>query len=88
MPEPVAPPSGLRRKKNPDDTVIEQLTEWRADAARRVRVVPSQILSDRDLNKLAAARPKSAEEIDHITEIGLLTARRLAPEVLPLFATS
>ncbi|MEP6299466.1 MAG: 3'-5' exonuclease, partial [Ilumatobacter sp.] len=83
-PEPVAPPAGLRRGRQSGDLVLERLTEWRAGAARRVRVVPAQILSDRDLNKLAVARPKSAEEIDEITEIGLLTARRLAPDVLPI----
>ena len=30
------------------------------------------------------AKPTSAEELDAATSIGLLTARRLAPEILPL----
>jgi ribonuclease D len=67
--------------------VLGRLTEWRAATARRARVVPAQILSDRDLSKLAASQPRTPEEIDAATSIGLLTARRLAPEVLPLIAT-
>lgn len=82
----VAPPTTFRRERPVGDAVLRRLTEWRAEAARRSRVVPTQILSDRDLSKLATTRPRSAEEIDTATEIGLLTARRLAPEVLPLIA--
>jgi len=86
-PEAVAPPVALRRRVSTPDGVLVRLTEWRAATARRVRVVPTQILSDRDLAKIATARPRTAEEIDSITSIGLLTARRLAPDVLPLVAT-
>ena len=83
-PEPVAPPAALRRERPAEDAVLRRLTEWRATTAKRARVVPTQILSDRDLSKIAASRPSTAEEIDIATSIGVLTARRLAPQVLPL----
>ena len=86
-PDPVPPPAALRRDRSDGDDVLRRLTEWRAATAKRARVVPAQILSDRDLSKLAASRPGSAEDIDTATSIGLLTARRLAPEVLPLIAS-
>lgn len=85
-PEPVAPPIALRRERPAEDAVLRRLTEWRATTAKRARVVPAQILSDRDLSKIAASRPSTAEEIDTATSIGVLTARRLAPQVLPLIS--
>lgn len=84
VPETVAPPTSLRNRRPAGDGVLRRLTEWRASAAQRSRVVPAQILSDRDLSKIAAAKPRTAEEIDTVIDIGLLTARRLAPELLPL----
>jgi DNA helicase-2/ATP-dependent DNA helicase PcrA len=86
-PEAIAPPATLRRATSATDGLLLRLTEWRATTAQRVRVIPTQILSDRDLAKIATARPRTAEEIDSVTSIGLLTARRLAPDVLPLVAT-
>lgn len=82
-PPAVAPPAALRRPRTVDPT-LERLTEWRAASALRARIVPTQLLSDRDLSAIAAACPTSAEELDEATSIGLLTARRLAPEILPL----
>jgi DNA helicase-2/ATP-dependent DNA helicase PcrA len=86
-PDAVAPPAALRRGRPTGDAILGRQTEWRAATARRARVVPAQILSDRDLSKLAASLPRTAEEIDAATSIGLLTARRLAPQVLPLITT-
>lgn len=85
-PDPVAPPAALRRDRTSGDHVLRRLTEWRAATAKRSRVVPTQILSDRDLSTIATARPRTPEDLDAATSIGLLTARRLAPDVLPLVA--
>jgi DNA helicase-2/ATP-dependent DNA helicase PcrA len=82
-PAPMPPPASLRRQRRVD-TTLERLTEWRAETAQRARIVPAQLITDRDLAAIAAAKPSSAEEIDAATSIGLLTARRLAPEILPL----
>ena len=82
-PAPVPVPATLRRQRTVDPT-LERLTAWRAESAVRARVVPTQLLTDRDLAAIAAAKPTSAEALDAATSIGLLTARRLAPEILPL----
>ncbi len=76
-------PASLRRPRTVDPT-LERLTAWRAESAVRARVVPTQLLTDHDLAAIAAAKPASAEELDAATSIGRLTARRLAPEILPL----
>ncbi len=85
-PDPVAPPAALLRERPAGDAVLQRLTEWRAAKAQVARVVPTQILSDRDLSRIAESRPRTAEDLDTATDIGLLTARRLAPQVLPLLA--
>ncbi len=76
-------PAALRRLR-PVDSTLERLTVWRAESALRARVVPTQLLTDRDLSAIAAAKPTTAEELDAVTSIGLITARRLAPEILPI----
>lgn len=86
-PEAVAPPRSIVRRLRTDRS-IDDLRAWRADAARRAKIVPTQLMTDRDLHTIAGNRPRSAEEIDAITSIGLITARRLAPEILPLFESS
>ncbi len=82
-PPPIPVPKALRRVRDVDPT-LERLTAWRAESAMRAQVVPTQLLTDRDLAVIASAKPTSAEELDAATSIGLLTARRLAPEILPL----
>jgi DNA helicase-2/ATP-dependent DNA helicase PcrA len=84
-PAPMPPPLALRRRATIDPT-LERLKEWRADSAMKVRVVPAQLLTDRDLTAIATAKPTTAEELDAATSLGILTARRLAPEILPLIA--
>jgi DNA helicase-2/ATP-dependent DNA helicase PcrA len=84
--EAIPPPARLRRRSEPDRTLL-RLHEWRADAAMKSRIVPSQLISDRDLSAIASARPVDAEGIDAATSIGPLTAERLAPEILPLLDT-
>ena len=83
---PVPVPAALRRPR-PTDPTLERLTAWRAESAVRARVVPTQLLSDRDLSAIAEAKPTTAEELDAATSIGLITARRLLPEILPLVAS-
>lgn len=82
-PPPVAVPAALRRHR-PRDSTLDRLTAWRAESAVRARIVPTELLSDRDLSAIAAAKPTTPEELDAATSIGPITARRLAPEILPL----
>jgi DNA helicase II / ATP-dependent DNA helicase PcrA len=82
-PDPVPPPRELLPRAVVDPAA-ERLRAWRADAAVKARVVPTQLLSDRDLNTIAALKPMTAEEIDAAISVGPLTAQRLAVEILPL----
>lgn len=61
---------------------IHALRKWRNDAARRANVLPPQLVSDSDLSAIAKHRPHDAEALAEATTMGLITARRLAPEIL------
>jgi DNA helicase-2/ATP-dependent DNA helicase PcrA len=74
-----APPSRTVRRR--PDAVLAALHRWRDDAARRNGVLPVQLMSDRDLASIAAARPRTAEELQDASSVGPITARRLAPEL-------
>ena len=82
-PEAIAPPTRLRRR-DPRDDLRSRLVEWRAETAAKAKIVPDQLLSDRDLSAIAAAMPTTANQIDSATEVGPLTADRLAGGVVPL----
>lgn len=75
------PPLELIREKRAASP-IHALRTWRADAARRANVLPPQLVSDSDLTAIAKRRPNTAEELSETTSMGLITARRLAPEIL------
>ncbi len=79
----MAPPTRLR-PIDPVGALRARLFEWRADAAQRARSVPDQLLSERDLSAIAAAMPTTAAEIDAATAIGMITATRLAADIVPL----
>ncbi|MEM8618810.1 MAG: ATP-dependent DNA helicase UvrD2 [Actinomycetota bacterium] len=78
-PEPSPPPRRVRRPA--PDPVTASLRAWRDDAARRARVLPAVWLSDRDLAAIAAERPRTPEELEAVTSLGPITARRLAPQI-------
>jgi ribonuclease D len=61
--------------------VLQALQRWRDDAARRNGVLPVQLMSDRDIVSIAAARPTTPEELLAASSVGPITARRLAPEL-------
>ncbi len=85
VPDPVAPPGGLVRRAATDPS-LDRLREWRANAARKGNIIPTQLMSDRDLHAIAEKRPGTAAELDSVTSIGPITADRLAPEILPLLS--
>ncbi len=77
---PPAPPP--RRVRAHDDPLVAAVREWRADAARRAGILPSQLCSDRDLDAIVRTRPASADELAEATTFGAMTAERLAPQIL------
>ncbi len=80
-PPPAPPPRRREHRRIAPDPVVAALRAWRDDAARRARVLPSAWLSDRDLTAIATARPRTAEELEAVTSLGPITARRLAPQI-------
>jgi DNA helicase II / ATP-dependent DNA helicase PcrA len=80
-PEPTPPPRELFARLAVDPAA-ERLRAWRAAAAIKARVVPTQLLTDRDLNTIAALKPMTADEIDAAISVGPLTAQRLAADIL------
>ncbi len=87
--EPVtaAPPQRSGRLSTVDP-LLEALQEWRANWARQLDVLPTELCTDRDLSAIARHRPANAEELADVTSFGLITARRLAPQIVPLLAES
>lgn len=82
-----APPPPRRRAPSPDP-VLEGLRSWRERRARQNHVLPGQLMSDRDLAAIAAARPTTPEELVGATTLGPITAGRLAPELAAVIERS
>lgn len=90
--EPVAgavapPPAAVRRdlpRPSTVDRAIEALTAWRARVAAAAGILPDQLCPDGSLRAIAERRPRSPEELDAATGMGLLTARRLHPGLVEL----
>ncbi len=82
---PAPPPARIRAKVDP---LVGALEQWRAESARRLDVLPTQLCSDRDLRSIARERPVTVEQLAAITSFGSITAERLAPQILPLVAAS
>lgn len=86
-PEPAAPPMEiLAIERTGKSLALERLREWRAGAARAAGILPDALCSDRALADVATQRPASPEELDAITGLGILTARRLYPGIAAALA--
>lgn len=80
-PEALPPPLELIRRQR-EVSPLAALRSWRNDAARRADVLPPQLVSDRDLAAIARSKPTSVDELAASTSMGLITARRLGPQIL------
>ncbi len=80
--KPPAPPP--RRVRARTDPLIQSLRAWRDDAARRADILPVQLCSDRDLKAIAAAKPTTVDELVEATSFGLMTAEKLAPQIVEI----
>ncbi len=78
---PAPPPHRVRARTDP---LIDSLRAWRDDAARRADILPVQLCSDRDLKAIAAARPTTVDELVEATSFGLMTAEKLAPQIVEI----
>ena len=77
---PPAPPP--RRIRAHVDPLAAAVRTWRADAARRAGILPTQLCSDRDLDAIVRTRPTTADELAEATSFGAITAETLAPQIL------
>jgi DNA helicase II / ATP-dependent DNA helicase PcrA len=86
-PEPAAPPEAIVTLERSDRSItLERLRAWRATTARAAGILPDAVCTDRVLADIAEQRPASAEELDAITGLGVLTARRLYPGIAAAMA--
>ncbi len=69
-----------------DEHLVATLREWRLQEARRQRVPAYRILTDRDLEALARARPSDEAELLEVPGIGPSKARRFGRRLLALIA--
>jgi DNA topoisomerase-3 len=77
-----------KRHAPADPQLVDRLTEWRLELARRRKVPAFRILSNATLRALAAARPSSEDELLGVSGIGPAKAREFGHELLELIATT
>jgi DNA helicase-2/ATP-dependent DNA helicase PcrA len=68
--------------------VFDALRQWRADAARAANVPAYVVFHDSTLRALAAARPRSSEQLLAVAGIGPVKAGRFGADVLRVIAAS
>lgn len=74
-PDPIA-----RRATGP--ILADELAKWRAALARQLRQSPGVVCSDHELQLIARAMPANVADLAAI--VGVLTAKQLADELLPI----
>jgi DNA helicase-2/ATP-dependent DNA helicase PcrA len=81
-PPTVGPPSDLVvPARSPRARTLDRLRAWRAEHARASGILPDAVCNDRILGLIAERRPATADELDDVTGLGALTARRLHPGI-------
>ena len=81
-PQPAPPPGRHRRARV--DPVLAALKDWRANSARQLDILPTELCTDRDLAAIAEHRPQTAEELAEVTSFGPMTAERIADQITPI----
>jgi superfamily II DNA helicase RecQ len=66
--------------------LVDALKEWRLEEARKRRVPAFQILSNRVLEAVAAARPRSADALLAVTGIGPSLLQKYGEAILRVVA--
>ena len=76
--ETVGPPSELVSiKRTGRQVTLERLREWRSGVARAGGILPNAVVTDHVLSVIADHRPSTPDELDQLTGVGAMTARRL-----------
>ena len=75
-------PSDPRRQIAPSAGLVQALKDWRLQEARERQVRAFQILTDRTLKAVAAARPRNHQELLAVSGIGPTIAERYGRAIL------
>ena len=67
-----------------DPAVLAALRSWRADVARRAKVSPGVVLSDRALTAVASARPTDPGALSELPGIGPVRAETYGDQLVAL----
>lgn len=84
--EPVGAPPARARTRVAPDPVYAALVAWRSNAAKAAQVTPSAICSDESLRAVARVRPSTIAEVVAITDLGPVSATRIAPRMLDVLS--
>ena len=76
--------SGTEVLPDADPAVLEALRAWRADVARRAKVSPGVVLSDRALTAVASARPTDPGVLSDLPGIGPVRAETYGDQLVAL----
>ena len=76
--------SGAEVLPGADPAVLAALRAWRAEVARRAKVSPGVVLSDRALTAVASARPTDAGVLSDLPGIGRVRAETYGDELVAL----
>ncbi len=79
--QPITGPPVVRPPRPTLDPVYLALVEWRRSAARAAQVEPESICSDESLRAIAQLKPTTVESLSALTDLGPLSARRIAPRI-------
>ncbi len=77
-PETMGPPTELvAMRRTGRQVTLDRLRDWRAGVARAGGILPSAVITDHALGVIADQRPGTPDELDRVTGLGSITARRL-----------
>ena len=77
-PKTMGPPTELVTvKRGGRQATLERLREWRSGVARAGGILPSAVVTDHVLAKIAEHRPSTPGELNRVTGVGAITAGRL-----------
>jgi DNA helicase-2/ATP-dependent DNA helicase PcrA len=77
----VPPPPDLVVARPERDIVLARLAAWRVDTAKAAGILPQELCPDTMLSTIVDNRPADPDELDALTGLGALTARRLFPGI-------
>ncbi|MGD9704779.1 MAG: UvrD-helicase domain-containing protein [Acidimicrobiia bacterium] len=79
---------GAASRAGTSDPVLVALRGWRSRAARAARLPEASVCTDSELSAIAAARPRSVDELVDVPGMSALAARRLGPRLIDVVSSA